>query len=216
GEPPPQEDALKAFAAVPAVLPRDGARAVPHQEIHGARIRRYLIFDDAVVAVQRSRRLAEHGAADRKRALSLDHDHRRVVRGVRAADREQRCRGGQPGRAMAAAPKGGERRSRGAPVLVVAHESPRDRCSWFAVARRLAGSAATRHTPRLATLVETARLVYLSGTTTGQRYDYGAVVGPERRIRRRSPQGCSRLPSRHSLEREPRGGHGRRSGARLR
>ena len=53
GEAAPQENALKAFAAVPAVLPRDGARAVPHQEVHGARLDGNLVFDDAVIAMQR-------------------------------------------------------------------------------------------------------------------------------------------------------------------
>ena len=74
----PHEDALEAFAAVPAVLPGDGARAVPHQKVHGARVRRDLIVDDAVIAMQRLRSgVAEHGATDGERALPLDDERLR-------------------------------------------------------------------------------------------------------------------------------------------
>jgi hypothetical protein len=46
---------------------------MPHQEIHRARLRRDLILDDAVIAVQRRCcGVAEHSAADGKGALLLD------------------------------------------------------------------------------------------------------------------------------------------------
>src|SRR5690606_29598819 len=69
----PQEDTLKAFAAVPASLPSYGARAVPHQQAYRSGSRRNLILDHTVIAVKR--RLGGIAAdlpADGEGALALD------------------------------------------------------------------------------------------------------------------------------------------------
>jgi hypothetical protein len=58
---------------------------VPHQEIHGTRLRRNLILGDAVVAVQRRRRISFDFAADCKSALLVDDE----LRCGRQADEER-------------------------------------------------------------------------------------------------------------------------------
>ena len=70
-----QEDALEAFAAVPAIQPRCRRGAVPHHEVDAARAHRNLVVDVAVIAVERlCVGVAENLATHREGALLLDRE----------------------------------------------------------------------------------------------------------------------------------------------
>src|SRR5262249_25574219 len=76
---PAQEDALVAFAAVPAVFEYLRARAVPHDQADLAPFRRNEIFDVTMVAGQRLAGVAGLGhdlAADLKRPRRVQDDWR--------------------------------------------------------------------------------------------------------------------------------------------
>jgi hypothetical protein len=84
-----QEQRLEAFAAVRRGLPglAELPEAVPHHERQPSRVRRHLVEDPGVVAMQGlalgtwprrvvGARAADHGAAHREAALLLDHERR--------------------------------------------------------------------------------------------------------------------------------------------